>query len=1017
METIGRLTRRFPGPVIAVSDTRVRDRNFRKAFTHCLMSLEGETLDDASSKGFGKDTHKDTVNPQFATEWLPGILRGIGSPLNVSRIYKRTRDDVLGGDGLEPWRRSPRWILLRVAMQTTITNTRYKIFMIYFMANVLELAVHHEFPSDMLHVMLAKINRRIQKLNLVPDDVPWAEQAQEIVTESMESARVLLAKRWSTVQRSADSAGTFRLAELKKLKPHSNTILSLPLLRPFLEKLHNIELEPREKISFDGKCSPRINGRGSSLPEPQLLDPTSQFEIRLSLMDLELWASHSLDSWLDQHRKSEKDLVKLSKVIVWYMSTSATVYIGSPEGFSVMVLTLMLLWTALDEAAISHYPLLKKFDPGFPPTLFDSLLLPKRHQMDRLRHVEQYLLKRKENSLVANPSIFGDISSPLSFGAQYFDQSLVHQELKKRIKKEAEHESRAKKAELKEYKTQFSELMAESNLLKCTYITKSVGRGRYQEEQAIHVGTKCTKCKLRKQAQALKISCHEWPLPTSEPAAKSVVFELEIPRLIRHWRSTTYGILADVLSPSPPPEAKRKIFTLTEYQGLKIYLKSNADRLQLASSKKPAVETPYGSQTVSEATEDSVCLPNNLRFIMQDSKSQHGTSEHLNKYDIHERCTLKLPQGCYETLQYALNGTKHTSNEIISRQGACPDGLTVHEFHAFAALRSGHRLQWLNIARELVSRILDFGKEEVHLLLLQASWQAGPSALRQVSRDSHVELEEEGFGQNLLSALEVGLTTIESNWQGSVAALTFVSLAARLLSISLHESVRDRCLKFLQRAREVTIKWLRVVVKLLHDSSDEGEMAYLTLRAFDLALICHCTFDIDPRRLPSLLSSADNVAILIETSTIVNDRWPVSQEPLTTVTRELLRRFSRTSHTLEPALKKQIIASPDGINKAVGRMWADYEPGTPWVVVEAPDDRWLMTHTAASDYVSSMTVHYNTLTGALLINGLPLARLPREYESHPTYKRLFGNKVLEVIPSSKGLYFETRNSVHGFQVS
>jgi hypothetical protein len=117
MGTIGRLVRRFPGPVIAVSDTRVRDRNFRKAFTHCLMSLEGETLDDASSKGFG--THKDTVHPQFATEWLPGILRGIGSPLNVSRIDKRTRDDVLWGGGLEPWRRSPRWILLRVAMQTT----------------------------------------------------------------------------------------------------------------------------------------------------------------------------------------------------------------------------------------------------------------------------------------------------------------------------------------------------------------------------------------------------------------------------------------------------------------------------------------------------------------------------------------------------------------------------------------------------------------------------------------------------------------------------------------------------------------------------------------------------------------------------------------------------------------------------------------------------------------------------------------------------------------------------------
>ncbi|KAE8440618.1 hypothetical protein EG329_007020 [Mollisiaceae sp. DMI_Dod_QoI] len=63
-----------------------------------------------------------------------------------------------------------------------------------------------------------------------------------------------------------------------------------------------------------------------------------------------------------------------------------------------------------------------------------------------------------------------------------------------------------------------------------------------------------------------------------------------------------------------------------------------------------------------------------------------------------------------------------------------------------------------------------------------------------------------------------------------------------------------------------------------------------------------------------------------------------------------------------------------------------------------------------------MSLHFNTLTGSLLINCLPLSRLPREYESHSTYKRLFGNKILEVVPSTKGLHFETRNSVHGFQV-
>jgi len=260
---------------------------------------------------------------------------------------------------------------------------------------------------------------------------------------------------------------------------------------------------------------------------------------------------------------------------------------------------------------------------------------------------------------------------------------------------------------------------------------------------------------------------------------------------------------------------------------------------------------------------------------------------------------------------------------------------------------------------------------------------------------------------------------VESNWQGSIAALTFISLATRLLSLSLDESVLDRCLKFLEKARKITVEWLRVVVQLLHKTADEKEMAYLTLRVLDLALICHCTFDIESRHLPSLLSSADNVAILVETAIIVHDRYPISEEPLTTLTRELLRRFSRTSHTLEAALKEQILVSSDGIDSAMTQIWKGYKPGMPWAMVQTPNDRWLTTQTAGSARWgnSLMTVHFNTLTGSLLVNGRPLSRLPYEYSQHSNYRRLFGNKILEVFPSSKGLHFETRNSIDGFQVS
>ena len=41
-------------------------------------------------------------------------------------------------------------------------------------------------------------------------------------------------------------------------------------------------------------------------------------------------------------------------------------------------LTSMDLWVALDTCATCHEPLLSKYDPGFPPTLFTPLLLLKK---------------------------------------------------------------------------------------------------------------------------------------------------------------------------------------------------------------------------------------------------------------------------------------------------------------------------------------------------------------------------------------------------------------------------------------------------------------------------------------------------------------------------------------------------------------------------------------------------------------------------------------------------------------
>lgn len=84
------------------------------------------------------------------------------------------------------------------------------------------------------------------------------------------------------------------------------------------------------------------------------------------------------------------------------------------------------------------------------------------------------------------------------------------------------------------------------------------------------------------------------------------------------------------------------------------------------------------------------------------------TEDTLGRCDVQSICTLQLPLGTYRMLQFALNNTTFTSNEVLAIQSKCPKALNLHDFYAFATLRSGNRLQWRNIARKLVPRVLNF---------------------------------------------------------------------------------------------------------------------------------------------------------------------------------------------------------------------------------------------------------------------------------------------------------------------
>jgi hypothetical protein len=149
-------------------------------------------------------------------------------------------------------------------------------------------------------------------------------------------------------------------------------------------------------------------------------------DARLLLADLELWVQDWLDSWLRVNWNSPSTCTYIVELIKNYTEMATSNYAGNPEDISLMLLTSMDLWVALDKCAARHELLLSRYDPGFPPSLFTPLLLPKKLQMERLARVEQYLTWRDNGSAYRSSLIFQDINAWDSFAVQYFDQSQHH---------------------------------------------------------------------------------------------------------------------------------------------------------------------------------------------------------------------------------------------------------------------------------------------------------------------------------------------------------------------------------------------------------------------------------------------------------------------------------------------------------------------------------------------------------------------------------------------------------------
>ena len=997
MSTEGKLRCSYPGPAIQIPADIFMGECFLRELSSFLVQMDVDHLPPPPTTTSIQQSAHESADPGYISELLVGILRGYGHPAVVDYITKRIGDEVLFPDELrkeewleklpqgtsEPWRRSPLWLILRVSLQTSLSSINiYKLFILFFHAHLLRTCVRQDFPSESLYVMRAKMARRLAKLGPCT-----SRDICQFVHDIANETEILLSKRWTAFQ------------AVEPINPTSlfNTLDFVADAHISLDNSYKDLRKALGTASYNPPRSRFIPSHGSRLCDVYnftqftngRLEKAIAVDPRIAIADFELSVERNLQSWAAAYRSNDDASEVIASCIKQYYTGAKGLYEANPEDNSIMILTIMDLWVALDRITIHQCPLLKEYSPEIPSDFFHCILLHRSSDLKRALRIEEYLSGRHTDALGIT-SVFSNNFDESCFAVKYLRTSENLRHLNDRI----------------------------TTRIRRAPVTERVKHGKsaslYKKlksplRDALDIGDRLTHVSAFEQTSLLSIP------------SQVVAFELSPPRAFSAWRDITYMILCDI-----------GLHSITNWQDLSALLLGAFPILHSLVVKHqglPRLTVAYKHSGITvwkpaEHTQGYSNVDKGRPFGLFDRFRGSWAMTTFSGSSPAKLCTLHIPKSSlYSSLDDFVSGTQHAPNSIITAQADCPDGINLHEFLAFSGLRCGPRLQWLNIARELASPSLSFSREEVHTLITQAAWQLGP--LSNGARDWHVDLDISNFGGALLCALGSLLRKIQANWQEEVTVRTIGTwnsfsphsdliclqalICSRLLTSTMDPDIALQACGLLREARAVTYRWIGEITRQLDSTEDVTSRAGIRRRLCMLAATCFSTFDVCPEHIPATLSSEEDFSVAMQCAVIIhananfdisprndgNSRMSEAEYSKRVYHNRMLHRHYRLLHGLEPIFSQSLprvrgraeLLHGDAYDVALSRLWVGYHRRntSSWYALPRPNSRWISCVTQGGQ-----KVHYDLLTGELLIDGKRLGGLLQEIVEHPTYTSVFG---------------------------
>ncbi|KAJ4362800.1 hypothetical protein N0V95_001292 [Ascochyta clinopodiicola] len=1016
----GRLIRSFPGFAAEVSASKLQEEGLTGMLANTISKMSTQAAPgfqpQARKAGRDHDEERDTTHPGMVTDHLLNVIAALGKTKDVVRIMKNTREETLWNTAYKPWRRSLMWLMIRVTLQLLFTRQGldypigdglYKAFIIHMLARTLRYSKNHwlKSGSDHMHALNARILRRVRKLEALSQlqclKPSWIHDIRTLAVDAF----TLMNRKWEA---HIDSTGAnIKIKDLKSLRPETSLDLHLPKLDAFLTSIHTRQTAATCTDFKPAQPYPKF--MGGKLPE----DLTAAGDYGLfHLASLESWVENHLQQWIETQRNDQGTCNKLHTLIKSYHGLASAAYERAPVNMSIMYLTILELWIACDKSACSLIPLLTTYDPEICLVEFQCLVLPLRSQMKRLQTVELYVQSR-EQATTNKVSLYRDFGDSQSFAVKYFDQATRLHSLLSQIEQEATLKRAQKCEELVRLKAKYKDLMERYDTGECEFQT-IVTNVYHRYTDSVH-RTGCSRCSLKKQADALDIEIYEWPLSPHQSIAKSTVFELALPASFSAWRDVSTYIISNVLGFKQSSSVKpRSSYTLNNHRHLSHLLDTQyySRRIIPLSSVKPHSATHRKKKgAVCHLEDKDVCLQNALQYAYYDANRNMWTSPQIPTGSIHDKCMYQMP-GRSKALERYLSKPVSapdgvTPNEVVACQSDCPPHLSIEEYKAFGALPLGRNIFYSNILTQLATPTLDFAKIETQCLVLQTVTQVGPPSAH-VERASHRVLTDSVFGSTMLAQLETALQRVEENWESWRAVSTFVQLACRILSLASSADIRQRSLRFLHEARRVSFTWLHRLKARAASSAHDEQRTELFSSATEIALLGVSTFDIEQDFVEVALRQDGAISMLLQCSIAIQEN-----KNLISGSGHLqncaLKAWHSLMYRILPKLRDNVLHHCTSLNQAVLACWSAFQPGTQaaWSMLDSPYHQWL------SIASGRLFVHLNLLTAELLVNGLPLSRLPSEYLGHPMYKSLFSASALEVAPTDEpGMRFSAKAAYH-----